>query len=108
MTGDPGCIDLNEEPHVFDVNQACCHLYTKPDFLGEKYEICNTATALPQEFIVKGIESWVCGPYSEVAFTEGNGRGGHLGYQNFASSGESYIWNEDIRASKSPLNKNFS
>ena len=30
LTGDPGCIDLDEEPHVFDVNQACCHLYTEP------------------------------------------------------------------------------
>ena len=110
LTGDEGCIiDQTEESHdVFDVDQACCHLYTEPHFSGDRYEICNTSTALPAEFIVKGIDSWVCGPYTEVAFTEGNGKEGHLGYQTFASSSESYIFNEDISASKSPLHQNFS
>ena len=69
-----GCIDLTEEPHVFDVNQACCHLYTEPYFFGKKYEICNTTATLPQEFIIQGIDSWVCGPHSQVAFSEGTGQ----------------------------------
>ena len=64
LTGDEGCVDLTEEPHVFDVDQACCHLYTEPYFNGDMYEICNMETALPAEFIVKGIDSWVCGPHS--------------------------------------------
>ena len=106
LTGDEGCIDLTHD--VFDVDQACCHLYTEPHFSGDRYEVCNTSTALPAEFIVKGIDSWVCGPYTEVAFTEGTGKEGHLGYQSFASSSESYIFNEDISASKSPLHQNFS
>ena len=47
----------------------------------------------------------MCGPYSEVAFTENIGAGSFRGLLTFAWSSESYIFNTDISASTSPLIK---
>ena len=61
---------------VFDVDQACCHLYTESNFNGDKLEVCAGAHTLPEDFVVKRVDSWVCGPESEVGFTEAGGEGG--------------------------------
>ena len=101
--------------NVFDVKQACCRLHTEPNFLGDEYEFCAKAPGaepdqaaegpLPDDFSVKGVKSWVCGPYSQVAFTEGDDAAGPADAQTFAMSSESYIHNEDVSASTSPLIK---
>ena len=87
------------------MDQGCCHLYSGSDFSGDVYEFCDSAGPVPDDLLEKGVDSWVCGPYTEVAFTEGDGAGGMNGYQTFAMSSGSYIYNQDVGASTSPLIK---
>ena len=63
---------------------------------------------MPAHFILEGIDSWVCGKHSQVSFLEGDSSGSYNGFNSWASSGSDYIYNDDLSASKKPLNDYFS